>query len=104
MGALTSRFLAALTGMTTLPAGIDDLALVELDARVRRGPWPWQGESTIQQLRPPRTERRSSDRAATGGEPVVVALRLRKGSTYLAKASARIVGGGGGTIGSRERA
>ena len=62
LDAVASRFLAALAAQTPLLAGIDDLSLVDLDARVGGGPWPWQAGRIVRLHRRPRTQRISGDR------------------------------------------
>ena len=69
LDAVASRFLAALAEQAPLLAGIDDLALVDLDARVDRGPWPWEAGRVVRLHRRPRTQRRSGDRHRSRRSP-----------------------------------
>jgi hypothetical protein len=91
LDAVAPRFLAALAERTPLLAGIDDLALVDLDDTIvevhghgKQG--ASFGYSGVRGL-----NAAAATLTAPGGAPVIIATRLRKGSAGSARGAARIV-------------
>jgi hypothetical protein len=98
LDAVASRFLAALAEQAPLLAGIDGLALVDLDDTIIEVPGHGKqgasfGYSGLRGL-----NAAAATVTAPGDAPVIVATRLRKGSANSAKGSARIVADALGTV------
>jgi hypothetical protein len=91
LDAVASRFLAALAEQTPLLAGIDDLALVDLDDTIIEVHGHGKlgasfGYSGVRGL-----NASAATVTAPGGATVIVASRLRKGSARSARGAGRIV-------------
>ena len=96
--AVASRFLAALAEQTPLLAGIDDLALVDLDDTIVEVHGHGKQGASFGYTGVRGLNASAATVTAPGGAPVIVATRLRKGSANSAKGAERIVADALGTV------
>ena len=90
-GAVASRFVAALAAQTPLLAGIDDLALVDLDDTIVEVHGHGKQGASFGYTGVRGLNASAATVTAPGGAPVIVATRLRKGSAGSARGAGRIV-------------
>ena len=98
LDAVASRFLAALAAQTPLLAGIDDLALVDLDDTIIEVHGHGKQGASFGYTGVRGLNASAATVTAPGGAPVIVATRLRKGSANSAKGAERIVTDALGTV------
>ena len=98
LDAVASRFVAALAAQTPLLAGIDDLALVDLDDTIVEVHGHGKQGASFGYTGVRGLNASAATVTAPGGAPVIVATRLRKGSANSAKGAERIVADALGTV------
>jgi hypothetical protein len=98
LDAVASRFVAALAEQTPLVAGIDDLALVDLDDTIVEVHGHGKQGASFGYTGVRGLNASAATVTAPGGAPVIVATRLRKGSANSAKGAERIVADALGTV------
>ena len=98
LDAVASRFLARLAAQTPLLAGIDDLALVDLDDTIVEVHGHGKQGASFGYTGGRGLNASAATVTAPGGAPVSVATRLRKGSAGSARGAGRIVADALGTV------